>query len=88
MRKTDEEWQSLFAKQRSSGLTVKDFCKENHISVQHYYTMKKKISTNDENNAFVPVSIENNDESISFTVNGFSITCKRDDLHLILEAIL
>jgi len=42
-RRTSEQWQQLIQQQKQSGLTVAQFCRENHISESNFYLKLKKF---------------------------------------------
>lgn len=67
---TKEQWLELFQKKEKSNLTVQEFCIQEKISWQKYYSWKKKllsqseqqdqeISANEPTQAFIPIQINN-----------------------------
>ena len=43
MRKTKNDWQSIFKQQKDSGLSIKIFCQQNKISSSSFYKYKQLI---------------------------------------------
>jgi hypothetical protein len=40
-----KHWQRIFEKQRSSGLNIIGFCRNNKINLSPFYSWRKRIST-------------------------------------------
>ena len=45
-RRTDQEWMELIQDCRTSGLTDKQWCEENHISLSNFYKRIRKLREN------------------------------------------
>mgnify|MGYP000344223404 FL=1 len=41
MKKTQQDWQYTFKQQKESGLTIKDFCSKNKITLSTFYKYKQ-----------------------------------------------
>ena len=41
--KSQEQWQQIFAEQKSSGLTIVDFCRQHQLSTSNFYTRRKLL---------------------------------------------
>jgi putative transposase len=46
-KRTRAQWQRLIEEQPTSGLTIKDFCKQHKIAVSGFYNWQKKLTNND-----------------------------------------
>ena len=51
-----EKWKEVIEAQKQSGLTIKKYCNDNHISISSYYKQKALIL--EEENTFLPVTID------------------------------
>ena len=88
-------WTQVFQDQKESGLPITQYCKQNGIieSTYYYYRekyLKKKsddvvLATRDVS-MFQQITIESSEE-ISFKVNGLTISCRKDNIKFILEAL-
>lgn len=88
--KEKRDWNQVVKDYEASGMSVKEFCKENHISMVAFYK-NKKILKNDESTenieeTFTQINIQDPD-LITFTINGIDITCDRSDVRVFLEAV-
>ena len=73
-------WRGLFARQRTSGMTVRAFCAKEHVAESAYYAWRREIGLRDRektagNAAFVPVvmptgSEEEGDGQITIELRG------------------
>lgn len=89
MRQNIKDWNTIIQDQLNSGLSVKQYCEDNHIAQSVFYKYRKKLYEDTQQPAivtFTPVEIKN--EDISFTIDGHYITCERKDVRLLLEVIL
>ena len=81
------EWREQIQECQNSGLTVKEWCNNNHINISTYYSRLKKVreeilSRKPEFHSIVPVSIstELSEQSTAEAVkNGFYDTTKHAD---------
>lgn len=66
-----QNWQLMYSEYASSGLTVKEWCENNHLSVKTFYYRLKRLRTEAlqrEQHDIVAVS-QNTDANISSTAN-------------------
>ena len=66
-----QNWQLMYSEYASSGLTVKEWCENNHLSVKTFYYRLKRLRTEAlqrEQHDIVAVS-QNTDVNISSTAN-------------------
>ena len=54
-RREVQDWLELFEQQKQSGLTVVDFCRQQQINVQTYYTRRRDIRLQRTSSRFVQV---------------------------------
>ena len=45
-RRDIQDWLNIFEQQKQSGLTAVEFCRQQRINVQTYYTRRRDISSN------------------------------------------
>lgn len=89
--KSDQEWQQLIDQQHKSGLTIARFCKEHQISESCFYRKKREVQQKQHENVLIPVvaDILNDDEKISFSLNGlkleFDSDCADEQLKRIIK---
>ena len=57
-RREVQDWLNLFEQQKQSGLTAVEFCRQQQINVQTYYTRRRDIRLQRTNNKFVEVKRE------------------------------
>jgi hypothetical protein len=48
-RRTRQQWQQLINEQPDSGLTLHDYCQQNHLTLSGFYLWRKKLSAESEN---------------------------------------
>ena len=63
-----KQWASLFADQKSSGLSVIDWCRQNNISRDQFFYWKRKLKDELVTNALpdiVPISLPSAPDSVS-----------------------
>jgi transposase len=48
-RRTRQQWQQLINEQPDSGLTVHDYCQQQHLNVSGFYLWRKKLAAESEN---------------------------------------
>lgn len=89
-------WAQVFQNQKESGLPITQYCKQNDIIESTYYYYREKYLRKKSNeevlathdiSMFQQITIESNDE-ISFKVNSLTISCRKDYIKSILEALL
>ena len=54
-RREVQDWLNLFEQQKQSGLTAVEFCRQQQINVQAYYTMRRDIRLQRTSSKFVQV---------------------------------
>ena len=61
MNNTIELWQKRLEQQKSSGLNIREWCRQNHIAEKTYYKWRKAVSVSDtpDSNSveFVPLNL-------------------------------
>jgi hypothetical protein len=57
-RREVQDWLNLFEQQKQSGLTAVEFCRQQQINVQTYYTRRRDIRLQRTSNKFVQVKRE------------------------------
>lgn len=57
-RREVQDWLSLFEQQKQSGLTAVEFCRQQQINVQTYYTRRRDIRLRRTSSKFVQVKRE------------------------------
>ena len=57
-RRDIQDWLNLFEQQKQSGLTAVEFCRQQQINVQTYYTMRREILLQRTSSKFVQVNRE------------------------------
>lgn len=74
------EWAAQVEAQRASGLSVKEFCRENGINPKTYYYHLRKVREEclSAAPAIVPVSVPRNNTGITIEKNGLTITLPGD----------
>ena len=86
--KEKRDWDQVFKDWESSGKTIKDYCKGNHISVAAFYKNKRVLNdqevTETTDGSFTQINIKE-PETITFTINDITITCNRTDVQVFLE---
>tara|TARA_R110000744_G_scaffold314864_1_gene421882 strand:- start:2018 stop:2293 length:276 start_codon:yes stop_codon:yes gene_type:complete len=48
-RRTRQQWQQLIHEQPDSGLTINDYCQQQHITLSGFYQWRKKLTAAPEN---------------------------------------
>ncbi len=86
MIRNKEQWKEAIENQKSSGLTIKEYCKNNHICISSFY--KQKALLLKEEFSFLPVIVKQDNELIDFRIDDHHILCSKEDLKTILENIL
>lgn len=84
-----KDWNKIIEDQLESGLTVKEYCRVNKMSQSNFYRHKQEMSEDSDHTSvtmFTPVIVEN--EIITFSLDGHQIICSKNDVHLLLEALL
>ena len=77
IRRTDNEWFSIFQSQLDSGLSVLRFCIDNDIPTPSFYKAKRRLMNREESSFLLPVVI---DQPVlnKFIVNGVPIEIPQD----------
>ena len=44
IHRSDTQWREILAHQVASGASVKDFCKQNHVTVSGFYAARKRLN--------------------------------------------
>lgn len=57
-RREVQDWLNLFEQQKQSGLTAVEFCRQQQINVQTYYTRRRDIKLKRTSSKFVKVKRE------------------------------
>lgn len=57
-RRDIQDWLNLFEQQKQSGLTAVEFCRQQQINVQTYYTRRRDIRLQRTSSKFVQVKRE------------------------------
>ncbi len=57
-RREEQDWLNLFEQQKQSGLTAVEFCRQQQINVQTYYTRRRDIRLQQTSSKFVQVKRE------------------------------
>ena len=57
-RRDIQDWLNIFEQQKQSGLTAVEFCRQQQINVQTYYTRRRDIRLQRTSNKFVQVKRE------------------------------
>ncbi len=42
--RSQEQWQTIFEDQQTSGLTILDYCQQKQLSTSSFYALRKKLS--------------------------------------------
>ena len=102
MRKfrTEEEWSILIAQYDSSGLTIKNFCKQHSIGCSSFYVQRKKLLQSEQSSdvsGFVqavvketaaPPITEKSVETITLTLNQCTVTLPTSTSAIYLASLL
>lgn len=78
-----QEWAVRIEEARNSGLSVRQWCKNNNISEQvYYYWLKRirKLTVENTDPKFIPIQID--PVPVSNTVQSSVITITKGDIHL------
>ncbi|SFC81048.1 IS66 family insertion sequence element accessory protein TnpA [Ruminococcus albus] len=75
-----QEWTAQIEAQQASGLTIREWCKENGIKPNTYYNRLRKVREQymEKPPAIVPVSIPCSNENIRIEKNGLQISLPAD----------
>ena len=44
IHRSDDQWREILAQQVASGASVKDFCKQNNVTVSGFYAARKRLN--------------------------------------------
>ena len=81
-----EKWKEIFEAQKQSGLTIKKYCTDNHFCISSFYKQKALIL--EEENTFLPVVSDKDNDNIDFEVDHHHISCSKQNLKILLENLL
>lgn len=73
----EEFWRMVFAEQRESGKSVKQFCRDNDLSEPSFYAWRKKISRRDHQDVTGPTSASSASRLIPVSL----VTSQQPDHH-------
>ena len=75
-----QEWTAQIEAQQASGMTVKQWCKENGIKPNTYYNRLQKVRSHvlDSAPAIGPLNVSRQSEGIHIEKNGMQITLPSD----------
>ena len=81
-----EKWKEVIEAQKQSGLTIKKYCNDNPICISSFYKQKALIL--DEENIFIPVTIDKSNDVIDFDIDRHRIFCSKQNFKILLENLL
>ena len=75
-----QEWSAQIEAQQASGLTIREWCKENGIKPNTYYNRLRKVREQymENSQTVVPVSVPRSSENICIEKNGLHISLPAD----------
>lgn len=75
-----QEWSAQIEAQQTSGLTIREWCKENGIKPNTYYNRLRKVREQymENSQTVVPVSVPRSSENICIEKNGLHISLPAD----------
>ncbi len=75
-----QEWSAQIKSQQASGLTIREWCKENGIKPNTYYNRLRKVREQyiENSQTVVPVSVPRSSENICIEKNGLQISLPAD----------
>jgi hypothetical protein len=80
--KSDPEWQKKFKIWQASGKSASEWCKENNIPLQTFYTWKKRLKAQNQTRlkeqVFVELKNKSSDSVILLEYKGFKIHLSMD----------
>ena len=82
-----QEWSAQIKSQQASGLTIREWCKENGIKPNTYYNRLRKVREQymEKSPTVVPVTLPRSSENIRIEKNGLQISLPTD---ISLEVLL
>ena len=85
-----QEWSAQIEAQQASGLTIREWCKENGIKPNTYYNRLRKVREQYIENSptIVPVSVPCSNENIRIEKNGLQISLPADVSAELLTALV
>lgn len=103
MDNTVELWQKRLKQQKSSGLNIREWCRQNHIAEKTYYEWRKAVSVSDtpDSNSveFVPLNLPydgdlfkkntaHESEGITITFNGSTISVRNEHDTILVATLI
>ena len=75
-----QEWTAQIEAQQASGLTIREWCKENGIKPNTYYNRLRKVREQymEDSPSIIPVSVPRSNENIRIEKNGLQISLPAD----------
>lgn len=90
--KPDPEWQKKIKIWQASGKSANEWCKENNIPIQTFYTWKKRLKLQNKTGlneqVFVELKDKSNDNVIFLEFKGFKIHLSKDFDIMLLKRCL
>lgn len=85
-----QEWSAQIKAQQASGLTIREWCKENGIKPNTYYNRLRKVREKyiENSPAIVPVSVPCSNENIRLEKNGLHISLPAEVSAELLTALV
>jgi transposase-like protein len=85
-----QEWTAQIEAQQASGLTIREWCKENGIKPNTYYNRLRKVREQymEKSPTVVPVSVPRSGENIRIEKNGLQISLPTDISPEVLLALV
>ncbi|MCC3350784.1 IS66 family insertion sequence element accessory protein TnpA [Ruminococcus albus] len=85
-----QEWSAQIEAQQASGLTIREWCKENGIKPNTYYNRLRKVREQymEKSPTVVPVSVPRSSENIRIEKNGLQISLPTDISPEVLLALV
>ena len=83
-RREVQDWLNLFEQQKQSGLTAVEFCRQQQINVQTYYTRRRDIRLQRTSSKFVQVKREVTKVESYTEEMGGDLLLKLGDIQLIV----
>ncbi len=85
-----QEWTTQIEAQQASGLTIREWCKENGIKPNRYYNRLRKVREQymEKSPTVVPVPLPRSSENIRIEKNGLQISLPTDISPEVLLALV
>lgn len=83
------DWKKIIEDQKSSGLSISEYCHENNITVSLFYSNRKKLLDEvSHNDVFLPVKvIEPESTLISMNIDGHTVEFDSSLLNKVIGAL-